>query len=173
MFKVNNKNTRTVVWCFIVNFENISHLSLVSLLLTLNKQMLTGIYYLDYSLQFSQLANFLRRRLEQFFNLAIKGHFIISNISNDLTTCSLFSSITLFSKIYISFTAFCSKAHKTVAALSRTFRFQIIIQTFLKYMRRQVFTSYISRLLTIQLLPLTKSLDIQSVRKQSFIYISS
>ena len=59
LFKVNNKNTRK--WCeicskltikrperrrrsglFIVNFEHISHLFLVFLLLTLKKQMLAG-----------------------------------------------------------------------------------------------------------------------------------
>ena len=36
MFKVNNKDTRTTS-VFIVNFEYISHLVLVFLLLTLNK----------------------------------------------------------------------------------------------------------------------------------------
>ena len=46
MFKVNNKNTRVAslmpFWCFIVNFEHISHLFLVFLLLTLNKLMSAG-----------------------------------------------------------------------------------------------------------------------------------
>ena len=37
MFKVNNKDTRTMPGVFIVNFEHISHLVLVFLLLTLNK----------------------------------------------------------------------------------------------------------------------------------------
>ena len=37
MFKVNNRSG-----IFIVNFEHISHLVLVFLLLTLNKQMLAG-----------------------------------------------------------------------------------------------------------------------------------
>ena len=54
MFKVNNKNTRTTsmtsFWCFIVDFEHISQLSLVFLLLTLNKQMLAG-YLLRFSKQ--------------------------------------------------------------------------------------------------------------------------
>ena len=36
MLKVNNKN------CFTVNFEHISHIFLVILLLDLNKKMLTG-----------------------------------------------------------------------------------------------------------------------------------
>ena len=40
LFKVNDKNTRTTPWrrsgIFIVNFEHISHLVLVFLLLTLN-----------------------------------------------------------------------------------------------------------------------------------------
>ena len=44
MFKFNNNDTRTMLlksfWCIIVNFEHISHLFLVFLLLTLNKQML-------------------------------------------------------------------------------------------------------------------------------------
>ena len=39
MFKVDNKSIRTT---FIVNFEHILHLFLVSLLMTLNKQMLAG-----------------------------------------------------------------------------------------------------------------------------------
>ena len=46
MFKVNNKNTTmTSIRCssaFIVNFENISHLFLVFLLLTFNNLMLSG-----------------------------------------------------------------------------------------------------------------------------------
>ena len=41
MFKVNNKDTSTTSWrrsgVFILNFEHISHLFLVFLLLTLNK----------------------------------------------------------------------------------------------------------------------------------------
>ena len=47
MFKVNNKNTRTFLLpgVFIVNFEHISYLFLVPLLLTLNKQMLAGKGY--------------------------------------------------------------------------------------------------------------------------------
>ena len=64
LFKVNNRNTRkrceifskfTIKtperrqWrrsgVFIVNFENISHIFLVFLLLTLNKQMLVGLCY--------------------------------------------------------------------------------------------------------------------------------
>ena len=40
MFKVHNKDTRTSV--FTVNFEHISHLVLVFLLLTLTMQMLAG-----------------------------------------------------------------------------------------------------------------------------------
>ena len=44
MFKVYCKNTRTTslksICCFIINFEHVSHLSLVFLLLTLNKIML-------------------------------------------------------------------------------------------------------------------------------------
>ena len=40
MFKVNNKNTDF----FIVNFEHISHLFLVFLLLTLNKSVLAGYW---------------------------------------------------------------------------------------------------------------------------------
>ena len=62
LFKVNNKNTRrrceicskltlkTPEWrqwhrsgVFIINFEHLSHLFLVFLLLTLNKQMLAGM----------------------------------------------------------------------------------------------------------------------------------
>ena len=68
MFKVNNRNTRTRYeicsvltirmpiriirryWrrssVFIVNFEHISHLVLVSLLLTLSRQMLAGSSYI-------------------------------------------------------------------------------------------------------------------------------
>ena len=42
MFKVNNKNTRTILMTsfadFIVNFEHISHLFLVIPLLTMNKK---------------------------------------------------------------------------------------------------------------------------------------
>ena len=64
LFKVNNRNTRkrceifskfTIKTperrqrlrsgVFIVNFENISHIFLVFLLLTLNKQMLVGLCY--------------------------------------------------------------------------------------------------------------------------------
>ena len=48
MFKVNNKDTRTTPkWrrsgVFIVNFQHISHLVLVLLLLTLSRQIPTGI----------------------------------------------------------------------------------------------------------------------------------
>ena len=45
MFKVYNKDTRTTPrsGVFIVNCENIWHLALVFLLLTLSKQMSTGI----------------------------------------------------------------------------------------------------------------------------------
>ena len=43
MFKVNNKDTRTTPWrrsgIFIVNFEHISHLVLVFLLLTLSRKI--------------------------------------------------------------------------------------------------------------------------------------
>ena len=44
MFKVNNKVTRTtpLALTFIVNFEHISHLVLVFLLLTLNMQLPAG-----------------------------------------------------------------------------------------------------------------------------------
>ena len=46
MFKINNKDTRTTLCCrsdvFIVNFEHISHLVLVFLLLTLSRQMPAG-----------------------------------------------------------------------------------------------------------------------------------
>ena len=44
MFKVNNKVTRTtpLAGIFIVNFEHISHLALVSLLLTLSMQLPAG-----------------------------------------------------------------------------------------------------------------------------------
>ena len=43
MFKVNNKNTRRRrSGVFFVNFEHISHLFLVFLFLTLQKQMLVG-----------------------------------------------------------------------------------------------------------------------------------
>ena len=45
MFKVDNKKPRTTSMTpgvFIANFEHISHLDLVFLLLILNKQMLTG-----------------------------------------------------------------------------------------------------------------------------------
>ena len=46
----NNKNTRTTLWrrsgVFIVNFEDISHLFLVFLLLNLNKYMLAGLFLL-------------------------------------------------------------------------------------------------------------------------------
>ena len=52
MFKVNNKDTRTIpfgaIWrrsgVFIVNFEHILRLVLVFLLLTLRRQMLIGTY---------------------------------------------------------------------------------------------------------------------------------
>ena len=40
MFRVNNKDTRTTPSVFIVNFEHISHLVLVFLLLTLSRLML-------------------------------------------------------------------------------------------------------------------------------------
>ena len=47
MFKVNNKDTEQCQWrrssVFIVSFEHISHLALVFLLLTLNKQMPAGL----------------------------------------------------------------------------------------------------------------------------------
>ena len=51
MFKVNNKDTRTTLsvvakrrsGVFIVNFEHISHLVLVFLLLTLNMQLPAGM----------------------------------------------------------------------------------------------------------------------------------
>ena len=43
MFKVNNKYTRTTPGVFIVNFEHISQLVLVFLLLTLNRQILAGL----------------------------------------------------------------------------------------------------------------------------------
>ena len=45
MSRVNNKNTRTTLRSdiFIVNSEQISHLFLVFLLLTLSKQMLAGL----------------------------------------------------------------------------------------------------------------------------------
>ena len=47
MFKVIYKDTRTtplaLVYIFIVNFEHISHLMLVFLLLSLNMQLLPGI----------------------------------------------------------------------------------------------------------------------------------
>ena len=46
-FKVNNKNTRTMSLrsfsCFLINFEHISYLFLVFLLLSLNKEMLAGL----------------------------------------------------------------------------------------------------------------------------------
>ena len=46
MFKHNNENTRTAsmasFWCFIVNFEHISHLFLEFLLINLSKQILGG-----------------------------------------------------------------------------------------------------------------------------------
>ena len=46
MFKVNNKDTRTTPWrrsgIFIVNFEHISHLVLVFLLLSLNMYLPAG-----------------------------------------------------------------------------------------------------------------------------------
>ena len=44
MFKFNNKSTRTTslrsLWCFIGNFENISHLFLLLMLLTLSMYLL-------------------------------------------------------------------------------------------------------------------------------------
>ena len=42
MFEVNNKDTRTTSCVFIFNFEHISHLVLVFLLLTLKMEMPTG-----------------------------------------------------------------------------------------------------------------------------------
>ena len=46
MFKVNSKDPRTAslmsFWFFIVNFEHISHLFLVFLFLSLNKEMVGG-----------------------------------------------------------------------------------------------------------------------------------
>ena len=47
IFKVNYKDTRTRSGVFIVNFEHISHLFLVLLLLPLNKQMFAGSYPVD------------------------------------------------------------------------------------------------------------------------------
>ena len=48
MFKVNNKDTRSIslmsFCCFIVNFKHILHRFLVFLLLTLNKQMLARLF---------------------------------------------------------------------------------------------------------------------------------
>ena len=52
MFKVNNKDTRATQWrrsdVFLINFEHISHLVPVFLLLTLNMQLpLVTIYHFD------------------------------------------------------------------------------------------------------------------------------
>ena len=58
MFKVNNKNTRTMSMAspsvFLVNFKDISHLFLVFLLLTLIKEMLATLK--DYSQKNSMSA---------------------------------------------------------------------------------------------------------------------
>ena len=43
MFKVNSKDTRTMSDVFIVNFEQISHMVLVFLLLTLSRQVLANL----------------------------------------------------------------------------------------------------------------------------------
>ena len=42
IFKVNIEDTRTMSDAFIVNFEHISHIIILSLLLNSNKQMLVG-----------------------------------------------------------------------------------------------------------------------------------
>ena len=52
MLKVNNKGTRPTPMgrcsgVFIVNFEDISHLVLVSLLVTLSRQMRAGLYIIE------------------------------------------------------------------------------------------------------------------------------
>ena len=44
MFKVNNKDSRTTPMVFIVNFEHISHITLMFLLLTLNMQLSTSTH---------------------------------------------------------------------------------------------------------------------------------
>ena len=46
MFKYNDKTTRTMSDVFIVNFEHISHLLLVFLLLTLSKNILAELMVL-------------------------------------------------------------------------------------------------------------------------------
>ena len=67
MFKVNNKETRTTHWhhsgVFIVNFEHISNLFLVFLLLTLNIywEVVTNLFVLDvekWPIYFEKLAVF-------------------------------------------------------------------------------------------------------------------
>ena len=42
MFKINNKDPRTMFWCIFVNFEYILHLFVVFLLLSLSKWMFYG-----------------------------------------------------------------------------------------------------------------------------------
>ena len=52
MFKVNNKDAKCRSGVFIVNFEHISHLVLVFLLLTLNMQLPAGKLVLVRFVQF-------------------------------------------------------------------------------------------------------------------------
>ena len=61
MFEVNNKYTRTNI--FIVNFDHISYLFLMFLLLTLNKQMLIGNKSKKLNLEedISDLYHFMQR----------------------------------------------------------------------------------------------------------------
>ena len=56
MFKYNDKSTRTTSGVFIVNFEYISHVFLVFLLLTLSKNILAGLMVLKVKTNLFQFA---------------------------------------------------------------------------------------------------------------------
>ena len=59
--KVNNRNTRTSSGVFIVNFEHISHLALVFLLLTLNMQMSTRKLFAKIANDFQPFTVFAKK----------------------------------------------------------------------------------------------------------------
>ena len=69
MFKVNNKRHWRRSGFFIVNFEHISHLVLVFLLLTLSRSMPAGIK--DYS--FSMFAKFSQQEIRRNYGVLHSG----------------------------------------------------------------------------------------------------
>ena len=75
MFKVKNTDTRTSRWfrsvVFIVNFEHMSHLFLVFLLLTLNRHLFASQREKDTKLS-SNLVQTLFKRSKRMFNLILR-----------------------------------------------------------------------------------------------------